>query len=83
MFGVFIIVEVVSKYSFVFVVSIVITSCNLAMKLNKDSIECCEAEGLIEVNIKLKDDIINTVFLNMLEMLEELSKQYKSNVKII
>ena len=63
--------------------SIVITSCNLAIKLNKDSIDCKQSEGLIEVNIKLKDDIINKVFLNMLDMLEELSKQYKSNVKII
>ncbi len=63
--------------------SIVITSCNLALKLDEASVLVEQKEGFIEVLVLKQDDIINKVFLNMIEMLEELSKDYKKNVKII
>ena len=63
--------------------SIVITSCNLALKFNENAISYNEKEGLVEVEIKIMDDTINMVFQNMLDMLEELTKEYKNNVKII
>lgn len=63
--------------------SIVITSCNMAMEINKSSVKADQSEGLIEINILIEDETINKVFLNMINMLEELSKQYEKNIKFI
>ena len=63
--------------------SIVITSCNMALSFDSNSIEFIQKDGLISVNILKYDDIINKIFTNMINMLEELSKDYERNVKII
>ena len=63
--------------------SIVITSCNLALKFNENAIKLVQKEGLVDIDILINDDIINKVFINMLDMLKELSIQYEKNVKII
>ena len=63
--------------------SIVITSVNLIYKLNKDIIKVIEDKGLIEINVLKEDKTINMVLKNMIDMLKELSNDYKKNVKII
>lgn len=63
--------------------SIVITSVNLIYKLNKDIIKVIEDKGLIEINVLKEDETINMVLKNMIDMLKELSNNYKKNVKII
>ncbi|MGN1268142.1 MAG: ribosomal-processing cysteine protease Prp [Candidatus Aphodocola sp.] len=63
--------------------SIVITSVNLIYKLNKDIIKVIEDKGLIEINVLKEDKTINMVLKNMIDMLKELSNNYKKNVKII
>ena len=63
--------------------SIVITSVNLVLKLNDKALLVKQAEGLIDVKVLIEDDTINKVLLNMKDMLEELSKDYKKHVKII
>lgn len=63
--------------------SIVITSINLIYKLNKDIIDVIEDKGLIEINVLKEDETINIVLKNMIDMLKELSNDYKKNVKII
>lgn len=63
--------------------SIVITSVNLIYKLNKDIIKVIEDKGLIEINVLKEDETINIVLKNMIDMLKELSNDYKKNVKII
>lgn len=63
--------------------SIVITSVNLIYKLNKDIIKVIEDKGLIEINVLKEDETINMVLKNMIDMLKELSNDYKKNVKII
>ena len=63
--------------------SIVITSVNMALKLSENSVKVESKEGLIEAEILKKDDIINKVFLNMIDMLKELQDDYKDNIKII
>lgn len=63
--------------------SIVITSANLILKINKEKVSIKQEEGLIEIKVLKKDDTINMILLNMIDMLEELSKDYKENVKII
>lgn len=63
--------------------SIVITSANLILKIDKEKVSIKQEEGLIEIKVLKKDEIINIILLNMIDMLEELSKDYKKNVKII
>ena len=63
--------------------SIVITSINLALKLNDKSLDVVQKEGLIDAKVLVKDEIINKILLNMKDMLEELSKDYERYVKII
>ena len=63
--------------------SIVIISVNLIYKLNKDIIKVIEDKGLIEINVLKEDETINMVLKNMIDMLKELSNDYKKNVKII
>lgn len=63
--------------------SIVITSINMALKLNKLSVKTENSEGLIKCEVLLEDKIINTVFINMINMLRELEKDYSKNIKII
>ena len=63
--------------------SIVITSINLALKLNDKSLDVIQKEGLIDAKVLVKDEIINKILLNMKDMLEELSKDYERYVKII
>lgn len=63
--------------------SIVITSINLVLKLNEKALLVKQSEGLIDVKVLIEDDTINKVLLNMKDMLEELSKDYKKHVKII
>ena len=57
--------------------SIVITSCNMALTLDDKSISYVEKEGLKD------DDIINKVFVNMINMLKELENDYKTNIKFV
>ena len=49
--------------------SLVISSINLALRLNE--------------KVLVHDKVINEVFLNMINMLEELQKSYKNNIKFI
>ena len=63
--------------------SIVITSVNLALSFDSKSIEYKENSGLIDVVIKKRDNTINKVFINMIDMLKELETNYSKNIKII
>lgn len=63
--------------------SIVITSVNLALKLDEPSVKTINKEGLIETDVLKQDEVINKVFTNMVDMLEELEKDYSKNIKII
>ena len=63
--------------------SIVITSCNLILKLDESAIKVTQKEGLIEVIVIKEEEIVNKVLENMISMLKELSNDYKENVKFI
>lgn len=62
--------------------SIAITSINLALKLDIKSVSYIEKKGLLDVSVLKQDEVINKVFLNMIDMFKELEKQYKNNIKI-
>ncbi len=63
--------------------SIAITSVNLAISFDSNSIEYNLKEGFIDVKVIKKDKIINKVFENMVNMLKELEEQYDKNIKFI
>lgn len=63
--------------------SIVITSVNLAITFDSDSVDYNEKEGFIDVKVMKKDETINKVFQNMVNMLKELEEQYSKNIKFI
>ncbi len=63
--------------------SIVITSVNLAITFDSDSVDYNEKEGFIDVKVMKKDETINKVFQNMINMLKELEEQYSKNIKFI
>lgn len=63
--------------------SIVITSINMALSLDETSVKASDKSGLIETNVLKQDEIINKVFVNMINMLEELERDYSKNIKII
>ena len=63
--------------------SLVISSINLALRLNEKSFDVKQEDGLIDANILIHDKVINEVFLNMINMLEELQNDYKNNLKFI
>ena len=63
--------------------SIVITSVNLALELDDTSESYEQKEGLITVTINKDNDIINKIFINMINMLKELEKDYSKNIKFM
>lgn len=63
--------------------TVVITSINLALKIDEKSVVVTDKPGLIEVNILKRDDVINKIFINMKDMLVELQKDYSKNIKIL
>lgn len=63
--------------------SIIITSINLALKLDDASVKVTYKSGLIDANVLKQNDVINKVFINMKDMLKELEKDYSKNIKII
>lgn len=62
--------------------SIAITTVNALIKLDKDSINYIEKDGLLEINILKHDKTIDIIVENMISMLEELEKQYKDYIEI-
>lgn len=63
--------------------TVVITSINLALKIDEKSVVVIDKPGLIEANILKRDDVINKIFINMKDMLVELQKDYSKNIKIL
>lgn len=61
--------------------SIVITTVNAIIRINNDAIEYRQDDDLV-ITIKLHDKVTDLLLENMLELLTELEKQYKKNIKI-
>ena len=60
--------------------SIYITTVNAILSFDKDAISYNNSNEVI--NLK-KDDIINKLLKNMVNMLKELERDYKKNIKIV
>ena len=61
--------------------SIVYTTVNGILNINKDAIEFSDNDIMI-INIMQNDDITNKLIVNMLDLLKELERQYPKNINI-
>jgi uncharacterized protein YsxB (DUF464 family) len=61
--------------------SIVITSINAILKINKDAINYHQGDDL-EITVKLHNEVTEKLHENMLDLLSELAMQYKKNINI-
>ena len=61
--------------------SIVITTVNACLKIDKESIKHSEGKEVVITIIK-HSDIVDTLINNMIDLLTKLSKQYENNIKI-
>lgn len=63
--------------------SIVTTSINAILMLNRESIEYQDVDSILTIKILQDSDITNKLIKNMLNMLRDLESDYPNNVKII
>lgn len=63
--------------------SIVITTINAIIEFDSESIYYEDLNNRILIKKLKDDDITNKLINNMIELLEELEKSYKDNIKII
>ncbi|CDD29042.1 protein containing DUF464 [Clostridium sp. CAG:433] len=63
--------------------SIVITTINAIIEFDPESIYYEDLNNRILIKKLKDDDITNKLINNMIELLEELEKSYKDNIKII
>lgn len=61
--------------------SVVITTINGILSIDKDAIKYSQNDNLI-IDILKDDDITNKLILNMINLLKQLEKQYKKNIQI-
>ena len=64
------------------VTSIATTTINAIIRLDSESIEFTSDSGLIDIVVKKHSDLVDTLLLNMTELLKELEKEYKKYIKI-
>ena len=62
--------------------SIVITSINAILRIDEESINYQEKEGLVIIDIKKHTTVIDILIQNMIELLYELEEDYKKYIKI-
>ena len=62
--------------------SIVITSINAILRIDENSIDYQEEEGLVIINIKKHTNIIDILIDNMIDLLNQLENKYNKNIKI-
>ena len=62
--------------------SIVITSINAILRIDEESINYQEKEGLVIIDIKKHTKVIYILIDNMIDLLNQLENKYNKNIKI-
>lgn len=62
--------------------SIITTTINAVIRLDEKALFYQEKDALMEIDIKIKNDITNILIINMMELLDNLSKKYPKNLEI-
>lgn len=61
---------------------IAITTVNALISIDEDCIIYSESDGLLEIGIMKHSEVIDKLIDNMINLLENLSQQYKEYIKI-
>jgi uncharacterized protein YsxB (DUF464 family) len=61
---------------------IAITTVNALISIDEECVVYSEAEGLLEIGIIKHDEIVDKLIMNMINLLQNLSEDYKEYVKI-
>lgn len=64
------------------VTSIATTTINAIIRFDTKAIDFKATEGLIEINILKHNETVDTLILNMIELLKELANEYKKFIEI-
>ncbi len=64
------------------VTSIATTSINAIIRFDNQAIDFKATEGFIEINILKHNETVDTLLLNMTELLKELANEYKKFIEI-
>lgn len=62
--------------------SIVTTTVNAIVRIDNKSIQYKELEGFVSIVLEKKTDIVELLIENMLDLLRQLERQYKNDIKI-
>lgn len=62
--------------------SIVTTTINAIIRLNKKAITYEQKEGYVEIKVLQHSSVTDTLLLNMIELLKELELMYSENIKV-
>ena len=62
--------------------SIVITTVNGILSIDSDSIKCTDSSGFVSIDVLKDVTEVNLLISNMMDLLKELEKQYKKNIKV-
>ena len=62
--------------------SIVLTTVNILLNIDKNSILYTDDGKIITIKKISNDNVVNIILNTMIELLKDLEKQYKSNIKI-
>ena len=63
--------------------SIIITTVNNILDINKEAIDYSDDGNVMRIKKNKEDDIVNKLINNMILLLENLEKDYPKNIKIL
>ena len=62
--------------------SIIVTSTNDMLTINKDAVEYTDNGNKVSIKIIKEDNLVKKLFNNLIELLKSLAKDYPQNIKI-
>ncbi len=62
--------------------TMVITTVNAILSIEKDAIEYKQADGMIEIFVLKNSPTVDALINNMINLLKELENKYKKNIQI-
>ena len=63
--------------------SITITTINALLRFDKNCVNYTSGDGLVKINVLKNNKSTDILLNNMIDLLKELEKDYKKNIKII
>ena len=62
--------------------SIVITTVNGILSIDDEAIKYSDSVGYVSIDILKDDKVVNSLILNMINLLKELEAQYEKNINV-